>query len=79
MDIGDSTIAGIITAFATLITAVGGLIVAIKVLVPNFRETRKIHTLVNKQYTDVQQFNKALISALVKAGIDVPEDQSKLE
>jgi hypothetical protein len=37
------TIAGVLTAFATLLTAAGGLIVSIKVLIPNFKTNKETH------------------------------------
>jgi hypothetical protein len=78
-----STVAGIITAAATVITALGGLILAVAVLIPNLRTARAtnkqvgtIHTIVNQQRTDSQRYQIALVEALKKAGIDVPIDQS---
>lgn len=79
----DSTLAGVITAVATVITAVGGLLLAISVLIPNLRATKKaavalseVHTIVNQQRTDAQRYQVALVEALRKAGVDVPADQS---
>lgn len=71
-----SSWAGVITAFATLLTAVGGLIVAVKVLIPQRRDTKEIHKIVNQQKTDMLRFQRSLIQALVAHGIPVPEDQS---
>lgn len=73
-----SSLAGVITAFATLLTALGGLVVAIKVIIPMKTETKKIHTLVNQQHTDLIRRITVLTRALVKEGIDIPEDQSEL-
>lgn len=65
------TIAGMITALATLATAIGGLLLAIKVIMPT-------HKIVNQQRTDMLRFQTALINALNANGIPIPEDQSKL-
>jgi len=79
----DSTLAGIITASASVFTALALLVTAIGVLIPNLRETRKavkateeVHVIINQDRTDRMRYQVALISALQKAGIDVPADQS---
>jgi hypothetical protein len=86
MDIGlaDSTLAGIITATATVITALGGLLMALTVLVPILRSSKrtetevgKVHTIVNQQRTDQERYNIALVELLKKHDIEVPVDQSK--
>jgi hypothetical protein len=88
----ESTLAGVITATATVITALGGLALAIAVLVPALRAARaaeansaktvtevaKVHTIVNQQRTDAQRYQVALVEALQQAGIKVPTDQSLL-
>jgi hypothetical protein len=85
-----STLAGVITATATVITALGGLALAIAVLLPALRASRaaeansaktiaevaKVHTIVNQQRTDAQRYQIALVTALQDAGIKVPADQS---
>ena len=82
-----SSIAGIITASATVLTAAGGLLLALAVFLPQMRETRRIaeaskvtldevHVIVNQQRTDMQRYQRALIAALERAGVDIPEDQS---
>ncbi len=71
-----SSVAGIITAVATVLIALGGVITAVSVLLPILRGTREIHTIVNQQRTDMENFQRALIRALVDAGIPVPVDQS---
>jgi hypothetical protein len=73
-----SSLAGIITAFATLLTAIGGFIVAMKVIIPMKTETTKILTHVNQQHTDLVRRITVLTRALVKEGIQIPEDQSTL-
>jgi len=66
------TIAGMITAAATLVTAIGGLLLAIKVIMPT-------HKIVNQQRTDMLRFQTVLINTLSEHGIAIPEDQSKLD
>jgi hypothetical protein len=70
------TIAGILTAIATLITAIGGAVVTAKVMIPNFKTNKATHKIVNQQRTDMLNFQGALIRALKKEGIEVPIDQS---
>jgi hypothetical protein len=71
-----SSVAGIITAVATVLIALGGVITAIGVLLPILRVTRKTHTIVNSEKTDRLNFQRALIRALTDAGVPVPIDQS---
>jgi hypothetical protein len=66
------TISGLITAVATMVTAIGGLLLALKVIMPT-------HKLVNQQRTDMLRFQTVLINKLAEHGIDIPEDQSKLD
>lgn len=80
---GLGTWAGLITAFATLLTAAGGFVLAVKVLMPTKREVREtkaqveqVHTLVNQANTDLKRYIGALTSELTKQGISVPIDQS---
>lgn len=70
------SIAGTLTAAATLLTAVGGFIVTIKVMIPNFKTNKETHKIVNQQRTDMLNFQNALIRALVAHDIEVPIDQS---
>lgn len=65
------SIAGVITAIATMITAIGGIYLG--------RRVQEVHKIVNQQRTDMRQYQKALINALIAAGVAVPEDQSELE
>jgi hypothetical protein len=83
VDAPQSTLAGIITASAAVFTALGGLILAIGVLIPILRATRAtgakvdlVHVIVNQQRTDSQRYAIALVSALRAHGIDIPVDQS---
>lgn len=79
----DSTLAGVITACASVLTALGLLVTAVTVLIPILRqgkkhavELEKVHTIVNQQRTDGQNYQRALIRALEAKGIEVPIDQS---
>ena len=79
----ESTFAGMITASATVFTALGGLILAISVLIPILRSTKDtnrkvdaVHVLVNQQHTDLLRYQRALVSALAAANVTVPLDQS---
>lgn len=71
-----NTTANIITAIAATITAMGGLVVAVGLLVPTLRGVRQVHTIVNQQRTDMQRYNVALVEVLKLHGIDIPIDQS---
>jgi hypothetical protein len=80
------TWAGVITALATVITALGGLLVALTVFLPILRGTKEnkvaigaVHTIVNQQRTDAMNYQRALIKALHAHGVEVPEDQSVKE
>jgi hypothetical protein len=71
-----SSLAGIITACATGITALGGLFVALSVLLPTLRQVRQVHTMVNQQRTEMMQLLQVQRQALQAAGIDIPEDEA---
>ena len=78
-----TTVVGVITAFATALIAVGGVITALTVFLPILRQTRatdrkvdEVHVIVNQQRTDAQRYQRALVDALHAAGVDVPADQS---
>jgi hypothetical protein len=82
-----TSIVGIITAAATVITALGGLLLALAVFLPQMRKTREIaeesrkgitqvHMIVNQQRTDMLRYQRALTDALRRAGVEVPADQS---
>lgn len=68
--------AATITAIATLITAIGGLLLSFTVFIPMFRTAKSTHKLVNQRFTDITNFNSALIRALNDNGVKVPIDQS---
>lgn len=72
------TIAGMITAGATMVTAVGGIYLGRRVQGVR-SDVREVHSIVNQQRTDMMQYQKALIAALKLHDIDVPDDQSALE
>ena len=65
-------LAAIITAIATAVTALGGLLVAI------LKATREVHVIINQQRTDMIRYQTALVAALRSAGVEIPEDQSLL-
>lgn len=67
---------GIVIAIATAITAIGGFIVSVGVLLPNLRIAKETHHLVNQGHTDSVNYQNALIRALKDRGIEVPIDQS---
>jgi uncharacterized membrane protein YhiD involved in acid resistance len=74
-----STAAGVIAAIGTVFTALALVITATAGLLAARRVGRKVdevHIMVNQQRTDMQNYQRALISALTKAGVDVPADQS---
>lgn len=83
MNTVQSSWAGIITAIAAVITALALLVGALPALLRLFKrvdviekQNQEIHTIVNQQRTDSQRYQAALILALERAGIAVPEDQS---
>jgi hypothetical protein len=77
-------------AISTLFIAVAGVIAALTLFLPVLRSSRSnakkldaveikvdgVHTIVNQRYTDILNFNRALVRALEGAGIEVPVDQS---
>ena len=78
-----SSTAQIVTAIATVLTSVGGIVLAVAVLIPNLRNSKEtkmqvqeVHTIVNQQRTDLQRYNVALSQALKAHGIEIPVDQS---
>lgn len=78
--------AAILTAIATTLTALGGLVLALAVLVPTLRAARRaetavaeVHTMVNQQRTDAARYTAVLVDALRSAGVNVPNDQSLTE
>lgn len=74
MDIG--SIAGICTAAGTMATAIAGIVVSLKVLVPIKKTGETTHTIVNQQRTDAARYQADLVAALQANNIIVPEDKS---
>lgn len=72
----ESSLAGVITAIGVCLTALGGLVATIGVFIPILRQTKATHKIVNQQHTDMVRYQSALVRALQRAGIEVPEDQS---
>lgn len=71
-----SSIAGVITACAAVFTALGGLVLAVTVLIPMLRTGKSTHEIVNQQRTDMQRYIRALTRSLKEAGVELPVDQS---
>lgn len=78
-----STFAGIITATASVITALALLFAALPALIKVLRRTKEtreaiaeVHVIVNQQRTDLTNYQAALIRALKAASVEVPLDQS---
>jgi hypothetical protein len=81
-----TTLVSIISAVAAVFTAIGLVITAIAGLRRSQLTERKIdradskiaevHVIVNQQRTDAMNYQRALIAALAKAGVEVPADQS---
>lgn len=69
------TIAGLVTALMTMITAVLGFVVSRNARAAK-KELTAVHNIVNQNWTDSQNFQRALIRALNEAGVAVPIDQS---
>lgn len=70
-----SEIALVITALSTATTAVGGVVIAV-MSKQTSKATKEVHTIVNQQRTDSLRYQLALVKALKKAGVDIPDDQS---
>jgi enterochelin esterase-like enzyme len=74
-----TTVTGVITAFASLFTAVALVVTALTAWVKAREVSRKVdevHLIVNQQRTDMQRYERALKHALTAAGIEIPVDQS---
>lgn len=75
-------VALIITSIGTLITAAGGVAIALLtrnnavIAKKNSEALGEVHIMVNQQRTDALRYQTALVKALKKAGVDVPDDQS---
>lgn len=66
----------LITAIASAFTALGGVLVALKLLLPALEIAKNTHQLVNQTHTDSVNYQNALIRALKDKGIAIPVDQS---
>ena len=71
-----SSWAGIVGAAAGLITAGAAVIGVLPALIKVLRQVKEVHKIVNQQHTDMQRYQAALVSALNKAGVEIPVDQS---
>jgi UPF0716 family protein affecting phage T7 exclusion len=78
-----TSVATLVTAIATALIAIGGVITSVTVLLPILRGTRansrqiiEVHTMVNQQRTDQLRYQERLIEALTAAGVAVPPDSS---
>lgn len=69
-------IAGIISAVAACITALGGVVVTMFIFIPSLRTAKRTHEIVNQQRTDLVNYSRALTRTLREHGIDLPIDQS---
>lgn len=76
---------GLITAACTMVIALASMVVMVvsrrtkKTVEATHQQTIVIHQLVNQKFTDLERWNGALQNALRRAGVEVPEDQSKLD
>jgi hypothetical protein len=73
---GLGSVAGIITALTSLVVAIGGLLVSIKVLIPLKKTAEITHQIVNQKQTDSQAYQQDLRSALQEADVPIPPDKS---
>lgn len=79
MELEPSTLAGVITACATVLTAMALLVTAIAALRKTWTLTAKVdevHTLVNQRATDTAAQLERLTAALIAAHVAVPKDPS---
>jgi hypothetical protein len=75
-----TTLTGLITAIASVLTALGLFTTALTAWHKAQQLAAKIddvHVIVNQQRTDAQNYQRALILALNDAGVKVPVDQSQ--
>jgi hypothetical protein len=70
-----SQIIALATAIATCITAIGGVIIAIRTSGVR-RTVDETHALVNQRYTDLVTYQEKLTSTLQEAGVKIPGDMS---
>lgn len=68
--------AALLTAAAAAVSALGGLVVAVTLLLPTLRAARSTHEIVNQHQTDMSVYQRDLQRALTVAGIEIPDDKS---
>jgi uncharacterized membrane protein YhiD involved in acid resistance len=82
---GIGTWAGLVTAVCTMVIALFTLAITItarrskRTVEQTHKQTIEIHQIVNQQRTDMQRYQKVLENALAAHGIDIPDDQSKID
>lgn len=68
--------AEIITATATLVTAIGGVILLLRKVNKLDEKTEHVRELVNSNHKAMLRREEVLISALQQAGVAIPPDDS---
>jgi hypothetical protein len=68
--------AEIITSVATLVTAIGGVILLLRKVKSLEEKQDQVHVLVNSNHKSMLRREQVLITALQRAGIDIPPDDS---
>jgi hypothetical protein len=67
-----TSLAGLITAIAATVSAVGGAVVSVLLI----RKTSSTHDIVNSQRTNMQRVIQAQNKLLQSHGIELPDDES---
>lgn len=65
------TITAIAAGISTIVTTIGGIIIAILL-----RRVKEVHTLVNSEHDAAKAREEKLIATLQAAGIKIPKDES---
>jgi hypothetical protein len=68
--------AEIITSVATLVTAIGGVILLLRKVKSLEAKQDEVHVLVNSNHKSMLRREEVLIAALQRAGIEIPPDDS---
>jgi hypothetical protein len=68
--------AEIITSVATLVTAIGGVILLLRKVKSLEEKQDQVHVLVNSNHKSMLRREQVLMTALQRAGIDIPPDDS---
>lgn len=68
-------VALIVSAFGTVVTAIGGVYIAYTSRKSN-QAVQQVHSLVNQAATDAKRYRAVLERALTAAGVPIPPDQS---